>query len=314
MKVFVSGAAGFIGKAVVAELAKRGHEVVGLVRDEAKGKHVEAVGGRYVVGDLTKEGPWTDEVKSSYRVISLTYPVKYSDKVRLGEMPGLNVLHSKAVTNLIKAARHGEAKSVIVTYDSACFGEKAGRWIEEPSAFRPTGYCKPIGNVFDEITRAGEEAGIPLVNVFPGLVYGPGGWFKYMAERVGKWTWRLAGVGDNLISVVHVSDLAWTYGEAAERLTHSESIAVADGTPITQAEFTNYLADALGTAHPKPLDYLKFAEAEGVMLAEALASSSMVSASKAVKVLDFKPIYHNFRRGIIAALKEMGIAPSAKAA
>ncbi|KDR79581.1 hypothetical protein GALMADRAFT_243681 [Galerina marginata CBS 339.88] len=53
MKVFVTGATGFIGSAVVKELISNGHEVVGLVRSEEGIKTLSALGVQALQGTLT---------------------------------------------------------------------------------------------------------------------------------------------------------------------------------------------------------------------------------------------------------------------
>jgi nucleoside-diphosphate-sugar epimerase len=52
MRVFVTGAAGHIGSAVVPELIKAGHEVTGLARSEASAAAVKAMGAEARRGDL----------------------------------------------------------------------------------------------------------------------------------------------------------------------------------------------------------------------------------------------------------------------
>ena len=80
MKVFVTGATGFVGQAVVGELRRRNHEVVGLVRDAHKGQALEQCAVTFLVGDMFKPESYEGAVPTVDAVI---HTAQYSIQGRL---------------------------------------------------------------------------------------------------------------------------------------------------------------------------------------------------------------------------------------
>jgi nucleoside-diphosphate-sugar epimerase len=73
MRIFVTGASGWIGSAVVPELLEAGHEVVGLARSEASAQRLEAAGAIVQRGDLDDPDGLAKAANDSDGVIHLAF-------------------------------------------------------------------------------------------------------------------------------------------------------------------------------------------------------------------------------------------------
>jgi nucleoside-diphosphate-sugar epimerase len=73
MRIFVTGASGWIGSAVVPELLGAGHEVVGLARSEASAQRLEAAGADVFRGDVDDPAGLAEAAAASDGVIHLAF-------------------------------------------------------------------------------------------------------------------------------------------------------------------------------------------------------------------------------------------------
>ncbi|CAD6564334.1 MAG: hypothetical protein ASARMPRED_004381 [Alectoria sarmentosa] len=79
MRVFVTGAAGFIGRATVQELVKNGHQVLGLARNDASAEAVIKAGAEAHKGDLNDIESLKSGAKAADGVIHLAFIHDFQD-------------------------------------------------------------------------------------------------------------------------------------------------------------------------------------------------------------------------------------------
>jgi nucleoside-diphosphate-sugar epimerase len=128
MRVFVTGASGFIGSAVVSELIAGGHQVVGLARSDSSAQAVEAAGAQVHRGDLENLESLRTGAQSADGVIHLAFNHDFTNYTGAAEI-------DRRAIDALGEVLVGSDRPFVVT--SGLAGFSPGRPLTEDDAADP---------------------------------------------------------------------------------------------------------------------------------------------------------------------------------
>ena len=309
MKVFVSGATGFIGIQLVKRLAAQGAIVHALYRSEEKADLIRIPGVKLFKGDILDKR----SLEQALKACDQAYHTAAFASVWTKDPSKVFRLNVEGALNVIDAAGKSKVKRVVLTSTAGILGPSAKDPVHEDTPPPASFFTLYEESKFQmEQLLPGKTEGSPeVIIVNPTRVYGPG----YLSESNGvtrmikqymEGKWHLVpGDGSSLGNYVHVEDvvsghlLAMEYGKAGERY-------ILGGEDISYNQLFRFTREASG----KRYRLLKIPV--WIMLATA-------KIMKGIAILTGRPplivpnlvrkFHHNWIVSSKKAIKELGYQP-----
>ena len=291
-RVFVTGAAGFIGGATVRILQERGDQVVAVVRDPSKASDLDDAGTQVVAGDLGSETAIRATMSGCDAVIHLAG--SYRVGIPASERPAMYEANVALTERVLDAAISLGIPRIVTASTVNVFGNTRGRIVDEKYRRDPAdGFL----SYYDETkyrahvaAKARISAGAPIVIVMPGATYGAGdhsaigGQFEAVYHGKARYT----ALGEFGLSPTYVDDLASGVVAAIDRGRPGESYVLA-GENMRLRDAIRIVARAAGRRPPRlslPTGLLRLsariAPAGGRLMGQPPNVAEIVSAAAGV--------------------------------
>jgi nucleoside-diphosphate-sugar epimerase len=240
MRVFITGASGFIGRALCDRYAAGGHEVRGcdLVADPIRG---------IVEGDVGTSGPWQDEMAGSDLVVHTAADVS----LRLERPERIWRSNVLGTANAVAGAERAGAQRFVHFSSVTAFGFEFPDGVDERYPVRNTYVPYPDSKIASEqvVLQAHVEGRVQCTILRPGDVYGPRSrvWAVIPAQLIKARRFTLPGGGRGIHSPVYIDNLVDGVELAAvSPESVGQVITLSDGIGIPYREFFTPYAELLG--------------------------------------------------------------------
>lgn len=285
MKVFITGATGYIGSSVARIFRRAGYQVWGLTRSREKAVIMERDEIIPVIGSLHEP-----ELFKAFALdcdVIIHTAIDYQAETAALEKQTIELFIENAKNSTI-------TQTLLYTSGTWVYGDTSGQPVDEND---PLAAIEEIAWWLEiEQIVLNSEALKGLV-IRPGVMYGKSGgmtgmWFKGATNGN---VVQIVGAGNNHWAMVHVDDLAHAYLLAARSSLGGEAFNVVDNTRNTVLKMASAAAQAAGSIHQIEFIPLEDAKKEmGAAFAEALALDQIVEASKARELLGWQPAHQGF--------------------
>jgi nucleoside-diphosphate-sugar epimerase len=293
--VLVTGATGFVGRALCEALTASSRRVRRAVRRVSPGDS-----GAVAVGDVTPDTDWRAALEGVQCVVHLVSPADVPPEASTTRLDHFRKINVGSTLRLAEQARHAGARRLVFMSSIKVNGESTQRPLAESDAPRPEdAYGVSKWEAEQALARFAAASGLEIVVLRPPLVYGPQvkGNFLRLLDIVARGTpLPLASVA-NRRSLVYIGNLvdaviaAMNAPQAAGR-----TYLVSDGEDVATPALVREMAAALGVRprlFPCPVSALNLAASAIGKSAEArrLTGSLQIDSSAIRRELGWQPPY-----------------------
>ncbi|MBI5503271.1 MAG: NAD-dependent epimerase/dehydratase family protein [Deltaproteobacteria bacterium] len=303
MKIFVTGATGFLGRTIAPRLIDAGHDLTLLALPH---EVVAETGVAVVRGDITDPGSLRGKLSGHDAVVHLAGAVGYGQT-----FARCNALNRDGTVNVAAAAVAEGVRRFVHMSSVSVYGRVPDVVLDEDAPLRKIG--DPYGDTKIDaelaLSALSPRGELDLTMVRPTVIYGPGDdkFLPKLVENLRAGGVRIVGTGDNTVDLVHVNDAA---DFVALLLARPESIGrtynlASPGNP-TWKEFLREVARLAGVAPPSGrLPYTVAYGLAGCMEAVASLRGSEPRLTRyAVRVVG-----RQYRYATERARRELGFEP-----
>jgi nucleoside-diphosphate-sugar epimerase len=281
MKVFLTGATGYVGQAIVRSLTSAGHQISGLVRSEAGAEKLSQQGVTPIRGDISNLDLLREQAAQADGTIHTAFQF------------GANVAEEDR--NAVKAMLEGmenSNKPFIYTSGAWIYGSTNGQIVDETSLLNiPPIYQFTGRGEIEQLVLSYAQRGVRAIITRGGLAYGRGGGplTLFLDQLQSGRVLRHVGDGNNRFPAIHIDDFAELYRLALEKAPAGSIYNVTDERIMTFREIFVLLAQANGSDIQVESWALEDARQVLAQFADAFTMDQMVSSDKAKRELGWSP-------------------------
>lgn len=306
MRIFVTGATGLLGRALVPELLEHGHDVVGLARTDASRSLLRAMRASVYSGQGRNTERLAEAMGDMHVIVHLATTFPTSDAAIEDGWPQSPQILIGLLSNLLKASESCGVRTIVLGSFYGVYGNHGDEWVTEEASLAPDETSKAYLEAEELLMKSTAERKSAGVVLRMGLIYGPDALHtRGLLYGLKRGQAPIMSGGRMFWPMVHVDDAARALRLAVEQSAAGEVFNICDDEPVRQAQLYKDLAEWIDGPPPPRHGTSELRPYMGQIDPPPMRFSVRMRNRKAKKLLGFRPHFPTYREGYHAVLRDL---------